>query len=129
MKRDLTTADLEQFSGTEKYYRSNFYPFVYTEGVQYMAEHGGAYWLLDAIASWQVEEKIKGDKELGSIQFWKLTVNADSNAVLVCERDLDDVVVEQKIPHTDFPLKNIKLYLTKMAFGREHAVMLLPSEY
>ena len=80
-----------------------------------LAENGGAYWLLDAIASWQ--------KELNSsqIQFWMLIVNADNSAVLTCERD-DEPVITQQIPFTDFPLSEVTLWLCD-------GVLLLSSEY
>lgn len=108
--------NLNNFHGTENYYTNPLYPFEYTDGIKYLAENGGAYWLLDAIASWQ--------KELDSsqIQFWRLKVNANSSAVLTCERDRDDVVITQQIPFTDFPISEVTLYLCDN-------VLLLPSEY
>lgn len=59
---------------------------------------------------------------LQQIQFWKLTVNPDQSAVLICDRDSDDVAVTQKIPFTDFPLKSVTIYC-------QDGVLLLPSEY
>ena len=107
--------NLSNFTGTENYYCNKNYPFEYTDGVKYLAENGGAYWLLDAIASWQ--------KELNSsqIQFWMLIVNADNSAVLTCERD-DEPVITQQIPFTDFPLSEVTLWLCD-------GVLLLSSEY
>ena len=47
-------AGLRQFYGTEVWYRHPlFRKCLYTEGVQYLAEHGGAYWLLDLIFGFQ----------------------------------------------------------------------------
>jgi len=93
---------------------------VYTDGIQYLADFGAAYWLLDAIASYQPQ--ILKDPLLQQFQHWKLTVNADHTAQLVCERDTDDVVVTQDIPFTDFPLDELRLYLVT-------GVLMLPSEY
>ena len=59
---------------------------------------------------------------LQQIQFWKLVVNDDRSALLVCERDEGDVAVSQEIPFTDFPLKQVRLYF-------QNGVVLLPSEY
>ena len=56
------------------------------------------------------------------MQFWKLTVNPDRSAVLICERDSDDVAVTQEIPFTDFPLELVTIYC-------QDGVLLLPSEY
>lgn len=119
--RPLTAVDLARFTGSEVYYQNPF-GIRYTEGVQYMAEHGGAYWLIDAIASWQRNPKVRNDRMLQEIQFWKLTVHEDRSATLICERDQGDVAIEQQIPFTDFPLAEVKLYL-------QEGVLLLPSEY
>jgi hypothetical protein len=49
--KTLSLADLAQFTGSECFYR---HPIVrvlfYTEGVQFLAEKGGAFWLIDEIA-------------------------------------------------------------------------------
>ncbi|NER93495.1 MAG: hypothetical protein F6J86_06610 [Symploca sp. SIO1B1] len=94
----------------------------YTDGVQYLAEHGEAYWLIDAIASWQTDPRVSQDAMLQQFQFWTLTVNDDHSARLVCERDEGNVALTQDIPFTDFPLKRVKLYF-------QNGVVLLPSEY
>lgn len=83
-----------------------------------MAQKGEAYWLIDAIASYQIYANIRN---LG-IQFWKLKVNANQTATLICERDTDDVIVTQDIEFTDFPLEKITLYVT-------NKTLMLPSEY
>jgi hypothetical protein len=117
----LTEGDLAQFTGSEVYYQNPF-GVRYTEGVKYMAEHGGAYWLIDAIASWQRNPKVRNDRMLQEIQFWKLTVHEDQAATLICERDEGDMAIEQYIPFTDFPVTEIRLYC-------QQGVLLLPSEY
>ena len=117
----LTEADLSQFTGTSQWYTHPL-GLMYTDGVQYLADQAGAYWLLDAIASWQFDPRVPDDRMLQQIQFWKLTVNSDRSAVLICERDSDDVAVTQEIPFTDFPLQAVTIYC-------QDGVMLLPSEY
>ena len=92
--RPLTETDLAGFTGTSTYYQHPL-GIRYTDGVQYLAEQGGAYWLLDCIASWQSDSRVRNDPKLQEIQFWKLTVNDDQSAQLVCERDTDDVVVSR----------------------------------
>lgn len=59
---------------------------------------------------------------LQKIQFWKLKVNADQTAQLICERDANDAFLTQDISFTDFQLDEIKLYLID-------GVPMLPSEY
>ncbi|MGI0485515.1 DUF6876 family protein [Pantanalinema rosaneae CENA516] len=117
----LTEADLAQFTGTSTYYQHSL-RVQYTDGVRYLAERAGAYWLIDAIASWQIDPRVHRDPMLQQIQFWKLAVNDDRSALLVCERDEGDVAVSQEIPFTDFPLNQVRLYF-------QNGVVLLPSEY
>lgn len=117
----LTEADLSQFTGTSQWYTHPL-GLLYTDGVLYLAEQGGAHWLLDTIASWQAAPRIRDDLMLQQIQFWNLTVNLDCSAVLICERDSDDVAVTQEIPFTDFPLASVTIYC-------QGGVLLLPSEY
>jgi hypothetical protein len=55
---------------------------VYTDGVKYVAETAGAYWLIDEIALAQ-----RGDRRVAAegFQSWILNVNADRTATLTCE--------------------------------------------
>ena len=49
--KTLSKSDLAQFTGSENWYRHGINRNVlYTDGAQHVAEHGGAYWLLDEIA-------------------------------------------------------------------------------
>ena len=64
-------AELKQFSGSEEFYEHLFFHgYVYTEGVQYLAEKTEAYWLVDYIFSNQWAEEFK----VQPFQVWKLTV-------------------------------------------------------
>jgi len=110
----IISTDLNQFTGTENYYRYWTGQGVYTDGVQYLAEQAGAYWLIDAVFSYRRSE---------SFQVWTLKKNDDNSAVLTMQEDTGEPAkVRQEIPYTDFPLDSIKLYLID-------SVLLLPSEY
>ncbi len=123
----LNQSDLNQFMGTSQYHHHFLNRFVFTDGVKYLAEQANAYWLLDAIASYQQAELLK-DSALKYFQVWKLTVavnpqNPDSKtAQLVCDRDKGDIVVTQNFGVTDFPLPEVSLFLIRK-------VLMLPSEY
>lgn len=69
------TQALQQFIGTENYYFLPQFPsFRYTDGVKYLAEKAGAYWLIEAIFSHNRREHF---------QYWKLNLNAaDRGAIL-----------------------------------------------
>jgi hypothetical protein len=114
----LTNSDLAQFIGSETFYRHTVVPWMtYTEGAKFVAERGGAYWLLDEIAISQLLKEIQNEE----FQHWKLTVK-DSVGNLTCDDGNDNVVFSKKIDFTDFPLDEIRFYVV----GR---VIMLPSEY
>lgn len=116
-EKTLNAADLRHFSGSEVLYRHALSGGKYTEGVQYVAETGGAYWLIDAIFSWQTKPKVRQE----SFQGWVLKVK-DGVGRLKATDGHDAVLVRQNIPYTDFPLPEIRFFLCD-------GVLMLPSEY
>jgi hypothetical protein len=121
-KSTLTQSELNQFTGTTTYYKHFIKPYIYTDGIQYFAEKGECYWLLDKIFSLQTIKQIKNDDALQHLQFWRLKVNEDKSALLTCERDLNDIAYTETLTYTDFPLSEILLYF-------QNNVLHLPSEY
>lgn len=118
--KTLTADALRQFSGSETWYQHSLNRNVlYTEGAQYLAEQGGAYWLLDSIAIAQAHVNAVKAEEF---QVWTLRVNPDSSALLTCDDGNGHVVYDQSIPFTDFPLPEVKLYFC-------NSVIMLPGEY
>ena len=116
----LTEADLRQFTGTEQWHRHAFVrTLLYTDGVQYVAEKGGAYWLIDDIAFAQRRHKRVAAE---AFQLWRLRVHPDRTATLTCEDGNGQAVFTKTLTFTDFPLAEITLYCT-------NGVILLPSEY
>ena len=115
----LTKSDLFQFTGSEHWYRHSLARKVtYTDGAQYVAESGGAYWLLDEIALNQTDPKIAAEE----FQVWRLKVNSDKTATLTCDDGNDNIVFTKPLQFTDFPLDEIAFYFTDN-------VILLPTEY
>lgn len=115
----LRASDLAQFTGSACWYRHPLYPSItYTDGAQYVAEAGGAYWLLDAIVSHQHEPRVRSRE----FQVWTLRVAQDRSAVLTWEDGDHGVLASQAIAFTDFPLPEITLWL-------QNDVIFLPSEY
>jgi len=112
----LTEEELSLFTGTIDYHRLTMGSLNCTDGVAHVATKGKAFWLIDAIASYQTN-KIR---EQYPFQKWILEVENEKG--LLCMFDTDNnKVIQQKIPYTDFPLKEITFYLT-------NNVLLLPSE-
>lgn len=117
--KTLSKADLAHFTGTETWFRHSLVRrILYTEGVQHVAEHGGAYWLIDEIALNQMVPAIAAE----GFQVWRLAVAADNTAILTCDDGNDRVVFTKKLSFTDFPLDEIRFYLVDNT-------ILLPSEY
>lgn len=117
--KTLKAADLMQFTGTEFWHRHPLVRTVlFTDGAKYVADTGGAYWLLDEIAFAQRLPKVQGEV----FQLWKLAVRADQTALLTCGNGKGSRVFSKKIEYTDFPLREIKFYFT-------NNVILLPGEY
>ena len=116
----LSESQLRQFTGSENWYRHSINRSVlYTDGAQFLAEQGGAYWLLDIIAIAQQHELRVSQEEF---QVWKLQVRADRSATIFCDDGNGNVVYTQEIPFTGFPLDEVKLYFA-------NNVIHLPSEY
>ena len=90
----------------------------YTEGVQYVAEEAGAYWLIDEVAFAQRYDAGVAAEEF---QLWSLSVTGDT-ARLVCDDGNGNVLLQKTIDFTDFPEPGIKFYYIA-------GVLLLPSEY
>jgi len=122
------TLELDQFRGAEERTRySPLFPMLLTEGTLYLAEQAGAYWLMDAISSWQ-PEALKNEY-LREIQFWTLKVDRERrSAVLICQIDSNiEPSITQQIEYTDFPLPEIKLWVSP--YDERHYQIFLPSEY
>ena len=112
----LTINELRQFSGTEHWYK-HLSGYLYTDGVQYVAQNGGAYWLIDKILFTTRAKNI-----LQEFSVWKLEVNEDKTAILVCEDGNYNELYREKIEWTDFSLDKIELWF-------ENGVLILPSEH
>jgi len=109
---------LAQFCGTTNYYLHWTRKYRYTDGVHYLAENAGAYWLIDAVVSHQVTPSVKVE----TFQAWKLQRNDDDTWTLSATDGNDRFIAVQQIEYSDFPLHSIELFLT------DRCVM-LPSEY
>lgn len=118
MEKDI---DLSGFTGSTVFYR-HMLGCKLSEGAKYLADKAGAYWLLDAIVSYQSEARVKAL----DIQFWTLQCAADAadfSAVLfLTDGHTEARIIQQDIPFTDFPLKEIKVWL-------QNNTLFLPSEY
>jgi len=139
MAKDLRHA-LAGFYGTEQWHRHRCFaplPILLTDGALYLAENGGgsgpsAFWLMDAIASYQSEKKLARHH----FQTWRLIVTPESenksrSAVLICG-EVQKPIVKQEIEFTDFLLDGeTLLYASRdeLEPGKLCLIILLPGEY
>ena len=116
----LDPAIMAQFTGSETFYRFGLRGDVLiTEGVKYVADTAGAYWLLDAICIANIyETKVRAEE----FQLWTLAVKENSTASLTCGDGNGNVIYQQTLDFTDFPEPGIRLYFC-------NGTILLPTEY
>jgi hypothetical protein len=114
---------LSQFTGTQTWYRHGLNRnMLYTDGVQYFAEHagGGAYWFLDIVAT----ELFALQRQYG---FISITIDARDNKAKLAAKGTDlageDVWIwGRNIDYTDCPAGEWKFFFCS-------DVLMLPSEY
>lgn len=123
---------LGDFRGTERWHRHS--PLLLTDGVRFLCENAGAYWLIDAIGS-HVVSTAKLSPKHNPAQFWTLLVK-DGAATLICtdggKHGRDPVeLARQEIEYTDFPLGQIDIWVMwdEIVEPKGAFVVLLPGEY
>lgn len=119
MSKPFDPTMLSYFIGTEKYYRINPRT-VLTDGTHYLAEEAGAYWLMDAIASYLPQFMGKQDFIVARL------VRSGCSAQLTLDDGNGKVLDQQHIEYTDFPMTSIQLYA---CWNGELWVLMLCSEY
>ncbi|WP_373540388.1 DUF6876 family protein [Chamaesiphon sp.] len=114
---------LTHFHGSETVHTLEMYDpkvIFFTEGVQYLQDSADCFWLINAIASHQSQIFPPAN----NFQVWHLVVDGTA-ALLTCEDGNGNQLARQEIRNTDFPLPEIKIWVTT----RDRIFLLLPSEY
>lgn len=127
----LSQCDLEQFNGDMERYRTLNPQVIYTPGVQFLAERGEAFWLIDLIASYYgtplMRQAIENDPRLETLHFWSLEVRPDGTATAAATADTGEPpFIRQEIPYTDFPLSEVRIW---SGFDGRFWTLYLPSEH
>jgi hypothetical protein len=103
----------------ERYRHDINHAVLFTDGAKFLADQGGAYWLLDIVAiAQQHDARVSGEE----FQVWNLRVHSDRSATVFRDDGNGNPLYTQEIPYTDFPLDEVKLYFA-------NNVIHLPSEY
>ena len=123
MEPDKSLADLGHYTGTENWHRY-MGRYLVTDGVKYVADNAGAYWLLDVVFSHQLTPEVRREE----FQVWTLTVDLAKQTGVVVATDggkggrKPKEIARQEIPYTDFPR-------AEMVFWLEGGTLILPSEH
>jgi len=123
MDTETINWNLNQFHGIAQYYKHLFpgkSPLLITEGCKYVRDICKAYWLFDAILSYQCDKVLKGV----NFQIWELKrLKIDLSWQLTCKEATNiKPLIRQSIELSDFPIDYIKIWVIDK-------VALLPSEY
>ena len=121
--KDEILANLPNFYGSENYYALSplFRSFVLTDGARYLADAAGAWWLMDAVAS-----HLGSYRDEDFVVAKLLRAKASNAWILRLEDGNDEVLADQIIEYSDFPLDEITLYVIAQD---DRWIVLLPSEY
>lgn len=129
--------ELGQFTGTDKWHRYSplFRRMLLTDGMVYLCEKAGAFWLADAICSHIFTNRKTFSPQVNPMTFWNLKV-AGSKAVLTCSDGgplgkKEKELARQEIAFTDFPLEEIDVWVCwdTVLEAEGNFVMMLKSEY
>jgi hypothetical protein len=110
--------ELAQFNGDLDRYRHWRRKLIFTPGIKHLADRAGAFWLVDLVASWQLNGKVAAEQ----FQVWTLAVRSDQTATATATDGNRAEIARQEIPFTDFPLAEITVWF-------DGGTLMLPSEY
>lgn len=101
--------------------------YVATDGAKMLADTFGAWWLLEAIASYFYKPEVRREP----FQVWTLREQCShSDALLICDDGNGKELATQRIPYTDFPreLMPFRLYCEATDIGGAKFAIMLPEE-
>jgi len=124
---NIKPKDLQEFTGTENYFKTMDKSIVYTDGVQYFARNAGeqgGYWLLDMM----VFDLIPNSR---NEEFLVVEVDVkESQAIISTQDGNNNYLLKREIPYTDLAEGEWKFYVENGTVGEnEVKVILLPSEH
>jgi hypothetical protein len=113
MSAEELAEGLDNFCGSDVFYKHWTNALSFTVGVKFLADNGGdqgAYWLIDAIASHQ--KRCMKDAMLCEFQLWTIEhQEIGKGCDLICWRDTNDEAFRQSIEYTDLQHIDLKLYV------------------
>ena len=123
MTKDQLLDELRNFYGTEDYHRTN-HGLLLTDGVKFLADTAGAYWLLDMV--WSYLPVLRKSRDTFFVVRYAGTPGASGLFSITDDIPPNQTYAAQTVEYTDFPLDEIVLYLSAT---EEEFVLMLRSEY
>lgn len=112
--------ELNQFNGTELYYKHSLTPLLYTDGILFFADTLSAHWLIDFIAL-----RVTNIREFPFLlkhDFLTIRILCHESQAIVCFDDGNyNFIYSEIVDFTDFRLNHFKMYY-------ENGVLCLPTE-
>jgi hypothetical protein len=121
----LSLDALQQFHGSENLYRHFSKNLIYTDGIKFLAEQAGCYWLIDEIA-FSLPKLLKKNKSWFYAIDFKVSKRKSARIIFTDGNDVQ--ILRKHILWTDFPLVGEKITLF-LAEGEIGYCLMLPGEY
>ena len=123
MDKDQLLDELHNFYCTEHYHRTNPGLLV-TDGVKFLADNAGCYWLLDMV--WSYMPVLRKSRDTFFVVRYAGTPGASGLFSITDDIPANQTYATQTVEYTDFQLDEIVLYLSAT---EEEFVLMLRSEY
>jgi hypothetical protein len=133
--KKISSSELENFIGTERYFKEGLSSLKLTEGMQYLRENANCYWLTTIVASVQHTKKVMFHQDF---IIWRLVRLSETTASVQGFYDCEEnglyseskLVYSQDIGYTDFPFEDLGIkFGDAFEFYQCGEVLLLKSEY
>ncbi|MCE3239141.1 MAG: hypothetical protein K0R24_2122 [Gammaproteobacteria bacterium] len=126
MNKKFSLDQLEHFTGCDELFKHWLCRMHYTEGVKYLADETGSYWLIDEIAFIILSRLLKKNKDW--FYLIELSVKRDRSMVISISDGDGNTYLKHPVLWTDFPIidETVRLYLCE---SEENYCLMLPSEY
>ncbi|RAV29236.1 DUF6876 family protein [Sinomicrobium soli] len=124
IKAKKISEELKHFTGSETFYTLQLFNARYTEGVQYLVDKAGCFWLVIDICAVCVSPLNPHSFACITLNLWNEQEQKEKGCVATLTYDdgNGNVFYTANYAYTDFPLPHIKFYFTDRT-------LLLPSEY
>lgn len=109
---------LQEFTGTNNWYKTIIPGITYTDGVHHLCETYKCWWFLDIVVSYQCEKKFRNEE----FQVWELKKWSDGSWIISAGDGNNNLLGDQTGEYTDFEFDEAIIWFS-------HGVILLPSEY